>query len=191
MASGLDQITLTRAAREVLDLAEDCGLSPRVGQGGPGGHGRGQTSVWVDSGMRNGLLALSASDGATLVAWKNKDVLGWQLYNAKGQPQGESGSANSSGSGAAPASREGLGPRPAISTRHERDRACSAPRRQPFHRAVLREGRVNRADPNRHPTARCGRAGRLRSHAWEPPFYVGGWTCRSNPAMPVGCVVKK
>ncbi len=54
-----------------------------------------------ESGMRNGLVALSASDGATLVAWKNKDVLGWQLYNAEGQPQGEPGSAKSSGSGAA------------------------------------------------------------------------------------------
>jgi len=53
------------------------------------------------SGMRNGLVALSASDGATLIAWKNKDVLGWQLYHAKGQPQGEPGSANSAGSGAA------------------------------------------------------------------------------------------
>jgi hypothetical protein len=58
MASGLDQITLTRAAREVIDLAEDCGLSPRVGQGDPGGYGRGQTSVWVDSGMRSGLFGL-------------------------------------------------------------------------------------------------------------------------------------
>ena len=54
-----------------------------------------------ESGMRNGLVALSASDGAMLVAWKHKEVLGWQLYNAKGQPQGGSGSANSSGSGAA------------------------------------------------------------------------------------------
>jgi hypothetical protein len=56
MASGLDQITLTRAAREVLDLAEDCWLSPRVGQGGPGDHGRGQTSVRAGSGMRSGLF---------------------------------------------------------------------------------------------------------------------------------------
>lgn len=53
------------------------------------------------SGMRNGLLALSASDGATLIAWKNKDVLGWQLYDKKGQPQGEPGSAASPGGGAA------------------------------------------------------------------------------------------
>lgn len=53
------------------------------------------------SGMRNGLVALAASDGATLIAWKNKDVLGWQLYDAKGQPQGEPGSAPSLGAGAA------------------------------------------------------------------------------------------
>jgi len=53
------------------------------------------------SGMRNSLLALSATDGAALVAWKNKDVLGWQLYDANGQPQGTPGSATSPGSGAA------------------------------------------------------------------------------------------
>jgi hypothetical protein len=53
------------------------------------------------SGMRMGLLALSASDGATLVAWKNKDVLGWQLYDAQGRPQGTSGSKESNGNGAA------------------------------------------------------------------------------------------
>lgn len=56
MTSGLGQIPLTRAARQVLDLAEGCGLRPRVGQGGPGGRGRGRTSVWVDSGMRSGLF---------------------------------------------------------------------------------------------------------------------------------------
>ena len=53
------------------------------------------------NGMRTGLLALSAADGVTLVAWKNKDVLGWQLYDAKGQPQGNAGSAPSPGNGAA------------------------------------------------------------------------------------------
>jgi hypothetical protein len=53
------------------------------------------------SGMRNGLVALSASDGATLIAWKNKELLGWQVYDVKGQPQGEPGSANSPGGGAA------------------------------------------------------------------------------------------
>jgi hypothetical protein len=53
------------------------------------------------SGMRTGLLALSAADGTTLVAWKNKDVLGWQLYDPKGQPQENPGSATSPGNGAA------------------------------------------------------------------------------------------
>jgi hypothetical protein len=53
------------------------------------------------SGMRSGVLALSAKDGATLVAWKNKEVLGWQLYDAKGQPQGNPGSTKSPGNGAA------------------------------------------------------------------------------------------
>jgi hypothetical protein len=53
------------------------------------------------NGMRMGLLALSAADGATLVAWKNKDALGWQLYDAGGQPQEKPGSATSPGSGAA------------------------------------------------------------------------------------------
>jgi len=52
------------------------------------------------SGMRNGLLALSASDGATLIAWKNKDTLGWQLYDGKSQPAGTSGAGDSPGSGA-------------------------------------------------------------------------------------------
>jgi hypothetical protein len=53
------------------------------------------------SGMRTGVLALSANDGATLVAWKNKEILGWQLYDAEGQPQGNPGSAKSTGNGAA------------------------------------------------------------------------------------------
>lgn len=53
------------------------------------------------NGMRTGLVALSAGDGTMLVAWKNKDMLGWQLYDAKGQPQGIGGSAASPGNGAA------------------------------------------------------------------------------------------
>ncbi|MEP6670115.1 MAG: hypothetical protein ABJF10_13225 [Chthoniobacter sp.] len=53
------------------------------------------------NGMRTGILALSASDGATLIAWKNQNVLGWQLYDSAGQPQGSPGSAPSPGSGAA------------------------------------------------------------------------------------------
>jgi hypothetical protein len=61
----------------------------------------GETRTPGTSGMRNSLLALSGSDGVTLVAWKNRDILGWQLYDTKGKPQGEPGSANSPGSGAA------------------------------------------------------------------------------------------
>ena len=53
------------------------------------------------NGMRTGVQALSAADGATLIAWKNSDTLGWQLYDAKGAPQGNPGSAPSAGSGAA------------------------------------------------------------------------------------------
>jgi hypothetical protein len=53
------------------------------------------------SGMRMGLLAVSADDGVSLVAWKNKEVLGWQLYDAKGQPQGNPDSTTSPGDGAA------------------------------------------------------------------------------------------
>jgi hypothetical protein len=46
-------------------------------------------------------VALGATDGATLVAWKNKDILGWQLYDSKGQPRGEPGSEPSPDGGAA------------------------------------------------------------------------------------------
>jgi hypothetical protein len=53
------------------------------------------------NGMRTGVLPLSASDGVTLVAWKEKDILGWQLYDPKGEPAGEPGSAASPGNGAA------------------------------------------------------------------------------------------
>jgi hypothetical protein len=53
------------------------------------------------SGMRTGVLTLSAADGSTLVAWKDKDVLGWQLYDAAGKPVGDSASAPSKGGGAA------------------------------------------------------------------------------------------
>jgi hypothetical protein len=54
------------------------------------------------NGMRTGILALgAATDGATLVAWKKNDHLGWQLYDSKGQPDGEPESAKSAGNGAA------------------------------------------------------------------------------------------
>jgi hypothetical protein len=52
------------------------------------------------TGMRNGLLALSGSDGATLIGWKNRDVLGWQIYDANARSPGEPGSTPSSAGGA-------------------------------------------------------------------------------------------
>jgi hypothetical protein len=53
------------------------------------------------SGHRTGILALSRSDGSTLVAWKKDDKLGWQLYDAKGWPTGTTGSVKSAGNGIA------------------------------------------------------------------------------------------
>lgn len=53
------------------------------------------------TGMRQGLVVLSAADGTTLVAWKNEEALGWQVYDRNGRPQGATGSAASPGSGAA------------------------------------------------------------------------------------------
>jgi hypothetical protein len=53
------------------------------------------------SGMRTGVLALTAPDGGTLVAWKKDGQAWWQLYDAEGRPSGEPDSANSPGSGVA------------------------------------------------------------------------------------------
>jgi hypothetical protein len=53
------------------------------------------------SGMRTGVLTLSAADGSTLVAWKKDGQLGWQLYDLRGRASGPPGSARSAGSGAA------------------------------------------------------------------------------------------
>lgn len=53
------------------------------------------------SGMRTGVLGLTATDGATLVTWKKDGRLGWQLYDADARPIGQPGSADSPGSGAA------------------------------------------------------------------------------------------
>jgi hypothetical protein len=53
------------------------------------------------SGMRTGVLVLSAPDGSTLVAWKKDDQLAWQLYKSDGRPSGAAGTARSPGHGAA------------------------------------------------------------------------------------------
>jgi hypothetical protein len=53
------------------------------------------------TGMRTGMLTLSAPDGDTLVAWKKDDKIGWQLYSAGGRPLGSPGSIKSAGNGVA------------------------------------------------------------------------------------------
>jgi hypothetical protein len=53
------------------------------------------------SGMRTGMLALSAPNGNTLIAWRQDATVKWQLYDAKGKPSGSVGSANSAGTGVA------------------------------------------------------------------------------------------
>jgi hypothetical protein len=53
------------------------------------------------SGMRSGVLALSAPDGTTLIAWKKDDQIGWQSYGRGGQPLGQPGFVPSSGNGVA------------------------------------------------------------------------------------------
>ena len=58
-------------------------------------------SVRIMDGMRSGMIALTASDGKTLAAWKKEGKLGWQLYDKSGKPSGKPGSADSPGSGAA------------------------------------------------------------------------------------------
>ena len=54
------------------------------------------------NGMRTGIVALSASDGSTLITWKNTERLGWQLYDRAGRPSKDAaGSVESPGAGAA------------------------------------------------------------------------------------------
>jgi hypothetical protein len=53
------------------------------------------------SGMRSGVVALGAPDGATLIAWKHDEELGWQVYDREGRAQGAMGTARGTGKGAA------------------------------------------------------------------------------------------
>ncbi len=53
------------------------------------------------SGMRTGIIALTAPDGGVLVAWKKDEQLGWQLYDAAGRPSGAPGAVKGPGTGAA------------------------------------------------------------------------------------------
>jgi hypothetical protein len=52
-------------------------------------------------GMRTGMLALSAPDGSTLVAWKKDGETGWQVYDVAGRPSGPTGYVKSPGTGVA------------------------------------------------------------------------------------------
>jgi hypothetical protein len=69
------------------------------GQGDPSKQAEIQTPG--RSGMRTGVLALTAPDGSTLVAWKKDGQTGWQLYDVDGRPSGEPRTAKSPGNGAA------------------------------------------------------------------------------------------
>jgi len=53
------------------------------------------------SGMRSGVVALGAPNGASLVAWKHEGESGWQVYDREGRAQGPPGSARGPGKGAA------------------------------------------------------------------------------------------
>jgi hypothetical protein len=63
----------------------------------------GEIKVPGRTGMRTGLVALGASDGEALVAWKEQDQLHWEMYGRGGRPEGDHGSNSvpSSGKGAA------------------------------------------------------------------------------------------
>ena len=53
------------------------------------------------TGMRTGMLALSAANGNTIVAWKKDGQLTWQVYDQRGQPSGPTASARSTGNAVA------------------------------------------------------------------------------------------
>lgn len=53
------------------------------------------------TGMRTGMLALTATDGMTLVTWKKADVLGWQVYDRRGIQIGPAGNVKSAGNAVA------------------------------------------------------------------------------------------
>ena len=53
------------------------------------------------SAMRTGMIALSASHGKLLAAWRQDDYVRWQLYSPMGLPIGSVGSVKSAGTGVA------------------------------------------------------------------------------------------
>jgi hypothetical protein len=56
LTPGLERLELDPAAREILELADGCGLHPRISRSGTGGHQHGLTEVIVDSCQRKGLF---------------------------------------------------------------------------------------------------------------------------------------
>ena len=69
------------------------------GRGDPSGQAEIQTPG--SSGMRTGVLGLTAPDGSTLVAWAKDGQVGWHLYDAEGHPMGSPDSAKTRGNGVA------------------------------------------------------------------------------------------
>jgi hypothetical protein len=67
------------------------------------GNASGQAEIKTPgrSGMRTGVLALTANDGNTLVAWKKDGQTSWQLFDADGSPSRSTGSVESRGNGLA------------------------------------------------------------------------------------------
>jgi hypothetical protein len=68
MGLGLDHVSLTRMARDILALADECGLHPHISATGPGGYGRGRTQVMIDSCIRDGLFG-------TIIIGRNGQIL--------------------------------------------------------------------------------------------------------------------
>ncbi len=86
-----DHDRIAALLRETISLYESSFAQPWPGE---------LPADYLDK-MIRGIVALSANDGVSLVAWKNQEVLGWQLYDVRGEPIGKPGSAPSRGSGAA------------------------------------------------------------------------------------------
>ena len=63
--------------------------------------GPAETKTPGQTGMRTGILALSGSQGASLVVWNHEDKLAWQLYDAQSRPVGPAGVGKAAGKGAA------------------------------------------------------------------------------------------
>jgi hypothetical protein len=53
------------------------------------------------SGMRTGVVAVSAPDGSILAAWNKEGRIGWQVYDAKGNAVGSPGAVKTAGKGVA------------------------------------------------------------------------------------------